>query len=165
MSEDGKSAISKVKKHSLQDVSNRYRSTERAVSRGRNGVVQRNAIAQNSYTQNAPAHLNSQDDLQSHVSRSSFVRDMYQKNYQSLTPAKLTQHLKSVTSPRSGLAGAKPLTDFKTLDAAMQAENVDAQSTVESYKGRSKSYFRNPLSPPAEALVPVPDAAKPAMYR
>lgn len=47
----------------------------------------------------------------------------------------------------------------------MQAENVDAQSTVESYKGRSKSYFRNPLSPPAEALVPVPDAVKPAIYR
>lgn len=46
-----------------------------------------------------------------------------------------------------------------------QQQATDAESTVESYKVRSKSYFRNPLSPPRDALVNVPDNLKPAIYR
>ena len=36
-------------------------------------------------------HANSQEDLKSTISKASFVKDMLNKNYQSLTPAKHAQ--------------------------------------------------------------------------
>ena len=43
--------------------------------------------------------------------------------------------------------------------------NVDTMSTVTSYKYRSKDYNRNPLSPPREIFVNIPDQPKPSVLR
>lgn len=50
------------------------------------------------------------------------------------------------------------------LDLKSNPES-DLQSTVESYKRRSNSYFRNPLVPPKGLFVVVPEQEKPAIYR
>ena len=57
----------------------------------------------------------------------------------------------------------KALASAKNLDTG--ANPVEVQSTTESYKRRSNSFFRNPLSPPKELLVNIPDREKPVAYR
>ena len=46
-----------------------------------------------------------------------------------------------------------------------QTPESDLQSTVESYKRRSNSYFGNPLMPPKELFVPVPDKERLTPHR
>lgn len=50
------------------------------------------------------------------------------------------------------------------LDLQSNVE-TDLQSTVESYKRRSNSYFGNPLMPPKDLFVNIPNKEKPAMFR
>lgn len=108
-------------------------------------------------------NLNSQEDLRSQASQSSFVKDMYAKNYQSLTPARY-----QVQSPNNSRNSLVP--NVQSLDRAMMIEDQkkaaeDQISTVESYKRRSNSYFENPMLPPKELFVPVPQQVKPAPHR
>lgn len=44
-------------------------------------------------------------------------------------------------------------------------QEFDLQSTVESYKRRSNSTLRNPLLPPKDLLVGIPDQEKPMASR
>ena len=53
----------------------------------------------------------------------------------------------------------------KALVSSGQIQDTDVMSTVESYKRRSNSYFRNPLMPPKEVFVNIPEAHKPAINR
>ena len=101
--------------------------------------------------------MNSQDDLKSQASRGSFVRDMYAKNYLSLTPSRAVGSMMSPSHAR--------VPNLQSLDAAMMQDEMDAksggghqdsQSVVESYKRLSNSYFANPLNSPKELFVPVP---------
>ena len=65
------------------------------------------------------------------------------------------------------MADAKSRTSAKqtkTLDAAM-AEDLQSHATVESYKMRTGSYFRNPLSPPKDIFVSIPEREKAAANR
>ena len=77
MNDDGVSAISKVKKSDAGSL--RHKSTERAVSRGRAALnntfapKRHSAIDNNAYKNQS----NSQEDLKSHISRASFVKDLY----------------------------------------------------------------------------------------
>ena len=44
-------------------------------------------------------------------------------------------------------------------------EDMKSNATVESYKMRSNSHFRNPLLPPKELLVNIPERERPSPNR
>lgn len=62
------------------------------------------------------------------------------------------------------LAEKFTMTPGPTTDQQSNIE-YDLQSTVESYKRRSNSYFRNPLMPPKELFVNIPSKVKPVQSR
>ena len=151
----------------------RHRSVDRAASRGRaaNGSANVRPKLGNLYTLNNEDHR-SQEDLKSHVSRTSnVVKDMVQANYASLTPAK--QSVPNMLSENAKLGGSLSANrnaatkHALTLDAAMEADgkSVNGESRCDSYKKRSKSNFRNPLLPPKENLVSIPDFEKGGAFR
>ena len=81
MNDDGVSAISKVKQGDLGAL--RHKSTQRAISRGREAMNNTFAPKKLSIVETAAYknQSNSQEDLQSHISRASFVKELYQKNF------------------------------------------------------------------------------------
>ena len=58
--------------------------------------------------------MNSHEDLKSHASRGSFVKDMYAKNYLSLTPSRAVGSMLSPTQTRNNV-----VPNLQSLDAAM----------------------------------------------
>ena len=104
--------------------------------------------------------------MKSTVSRS-VVKEMVQANYASLTPMKQSEP--NMLSPKAKLnaismsASRNPATKQHalTLEAAIDGEIKD----TESYKKRSVSNFRNPLLPPKENLVSIPDFDKGQLIR
>lgn len=128
LNEDGVSAISKVKNdnasvrngaNSLQN-SHRFRSVDRAASRGRDGggvfatrhasaAVEANLFPRAAHLQSLQ-QANSSEDLKSTVSKASFVKDLYQRNFQSLTPAKPNQTMQGPSpSPGGGIGSSRKL--------------------------------------------------------
>ena len=67
-----------------------------------------------------------------------------------------------MNAERAALASAQ---DLNNIAGGNSNNTIEVQSNVDSYKRRSNSYFRNPLMPPKELLVSVPDRDKPAAYR
>ena len=59
----------------------------------------------------------------------------------------------------------KATTPIPQQYSSTNQDNMDLESTVESYKRRSNSCFRNPLMPPKELLINIPENEKPAIAR
>ena len=72
------SALSKVKNGTF---GSRHRSTDRAFERGRGGIIQKRPGYADQTYQGGAHHANSLEDLNSNVSRGSYVKDMYQQNF------------------------------------------------------------------------------------
>ena len=68
-----------------------------------------------------------------------------------------------MNAEKAALASAQDLNNIAGGNNSNSA--IEVQSNVDSYKRRSNSYFRNPLMPPKELLVNVPERDRPAAYR
>ena len=101
--DEGSAALSKIKSPGQSRLLNalRYRSTERAISRGRGAIHNRPAAIEANTYRNIHSLSNSQEDLKSHISKASFVKDLYQRNFQSLTPAKQAMLIQNMGGPSS----------------------------------------------------------------
>ena len=153
-----------------------------------NTIVGLNGNIQSNLYQAARDHANSQEDLKSHISRGSLIKELYQKNYQSLTPAKHASNLLNPSSSAlkngnqmdsaSQIGRNQPKRSIQTLDDAIAQERSEKKNAVisdamavqdqmsttssaalESYKKRSKSYF-NPLDQHKDYTVNIPDQIK-----
>ena len=84
MNDDGVSAISKAKGNNDIGIL-RHRSTQRERAALNGTLIPRRISGFDSANKN---QSNSLEDLKSHISKGSFVKDLYQKNISSLTPAR-----------------------------------------------------------------------------